>query len=291
MTLNDIQDLHDALPIYGGTIELPAEHIEGSTGVVITKSNVSIVGKGMNMNDAQEANTAAPYRAPTQIKYTGTGVAIQIGTSTQTATTLGTEIKNLSIRGTNNAIAGVRVESNTSNGVVSGRILIENVDVRDFKNSTWGVGVDLHYGISVTLRRVHVHNNNRGIWPRWGNDYVFDGIIARHNLQGIRASAFDGLWIGGGSVIESNDYQGFILSMEDHCYRLTLADTWLENNNVISSGVNDAIFIQPDVSGTYLNGLTLRNVKFNGGRGNIGYTNVNSIRYENITWNTGVFYS
>ena len=269
MRLSDIQDQINALPIYGGTIELPAEQIDGGNGeeVVITKSNVRILGRGMNMSDASEANTAQAYRAPTQIKYTGSGVAIQIGTATQTTPVYGTELHDFSVRGTSSGTAGICVEGNTSTGVLSGRVLIENVDARDFTAAN-ACGFDLHYGIGVTLRRPHAFHNNYGIRVRWGNSTTIEDCTVRHNGHGIHAKAFRRLSIGG--VIESNDGPGVVLSMEDLCEDLQFSNVWFENNNVVASSdphANNAIFICSAVSGAELNLFGLHGVIFNGGPG------------------------
>lgn len=292
MRLSDIKAWHDALPIYGGTLVLPAEQIDGTDGeeVVITKSNVRIVGQGMNMHDAQEANTTVAYRAPTQIKYTGTGIPIQIGTPAQTAPTLGTELKGFSLRGTDAALGGIKVNVGAG-GFVSGRILIEDVDVRDFKNPTACAGIDINWGVDVKLRRVHAHNNHRGIWVKWGTALDFESCVVRHNWQGYYLAAFMGLSMRGRGVVESNDYSGILVNMEDNCSDLVIKEQHIENNNIISSGINNAVHVRAAVAGCKLSLFRMENMRFDGGRGDFGY-DAGTLDYQEvhqIRWNNGTY--
>ena len=284
MRMSDIQALHDLLPAWGGVIELPAEEIEGGNGeeIIITKP-VRLIGKGMNMSDSQLS------RGLTQFNYTGSGVAVQLGTPAQATPLYGVELKDFTIKNTGgNGVAGIRVTGNTSQGILTARVLMENVDARGFSGGL-GVGIDLNYGISVTLRRCHVHQNMYGVRVRWGNGYHFDGLIARHNGQGVRGDAFNGLTLTGWTILESNDYSGLLVSMVDNCRDLILDQVWVENNNIIASGANDGVFIQPEIAGMYLNFFTMRHVHFDGGRGNVGTTNVNYAKYERIRWNNGTY--
>lgn len=284
MTLSDIKVAYDALPASGGVIELPAGQITGSTGdeLVITKP-VRLLGHGMNMSDSQLS------QGITEICYTGTGVPIQIGSPTMPSSLYGVELKDFSVKGTSNGTAGIRVTGNIPQGILSGRILIENVDCRYF-NGGAGVGFDLNYGITVTLRRTHAHMNGYGYRVRWGNGYLMDGVLARHNAQGIRADAFNGLTITGWSVLESNNNSAIVVLTQDNCRDLILDQVWIENNNVVSSSLNDAVYIGADVSGTNLDLFRMTDVNFDGGRGNLGgMGNVSYQEMKRIRWNNGTY--
>lgn len=282
--LSDIQYLHDLMPSHGGVIELPAGVIDGKNGeeVVITKP-VKIIGKGMNMSDSQ--NSAAL----TQINYSGNGVAVQIGRSDQANPLYGVELRNFGIKCTGSGTAGILLEGNTNLGTLTSRCLIEDVDARGFVT---GCGIDLHYGIGITLRRVHAHNNGSGIRVRWGNVYEFDGVICRHNLYGIRADAFNALHIGGGSVLESNNGPGLFVCLEDHCSNLSLEKTWLENNNVqVTSTDNQMHVVASDlVPLAKLTLLEMSKLNFNGSRGgDLFLSSAVHVTQSRIKWSNGTF--
>jgi hypothetical protein len=243
LRFSDIQAMHDALPAWGGVIDLPAEEINGGNGeeIVITKP-VKIRGKGMNMSDAQAS------RAVTQLNYSGSGVAITIGTTDQTAPLYGVELSNFGLRNAGgDGIAGIRITGNIPQGILTARVLIENVDVRFFNGR--GTGFDLNYGISITLRRTHAHLNMYGYRVRFGNAYDFDGIIARHNAQGVRIDQANGLTVRGRSVIESNDGPGILALIEDHSEQITIKDSWIEGNNVLPSSIQYQIYFAAAVPG------------------------------------------
>lgn len=288
MRLGDIKDWHNALPSTGGFLQLPDGPIDyrvPGEEVVITKNNVKISGHGCNMSDSESS------RAISQINYTGTGVAIQIGASNQGNSVVGTELRDFGIKGSGNGIAGVLVEGNVNDGILNGRILLENLDTRGFLT---GCGVDLHYGISVTLRRLHAFRNQFGVRIRWGNGYKLDNCVMRHNVHGVRAIAFRILSILD-SIIESNDGPGLVLLMEDVCEMLTVSGTWFENNNVVPSGdanANNAVYIAAAIPAAGLKSWSLRNSIFNGGPGGDLYHDNLKVEHfdpRHVRWSNGTF--
>jgi len=119
------QDSHDQLTT-GGTIYLTKDYYSYATGLVVTNEFVHVEGESLG-------NVAS---VGTVLHYTGSGVAVQIGSSTSSDNIHGVWVRNLMIEGTTSGAGGIK----SYNAIY---MTLENLHIREFYNG---------YGITVSSK-------------------------------------------------------------------------------------------------------------------------------------------
>jgi hypothetical protein len=221
-----IQAAINALGASGGVVYLPkGAYFIGAIALTITSNSTQLVGAGGDFDETSATD------APTMIRYTGTGSAISVGSARMTAVLHGIVIRDLEVRGTPGAVAGIHFHYNNPASAFVARSLVENVSVQGFTGAA-AAGIRFDFGVSNTLRRTNTFLNTSGIRIDAGTAYHLDGVISRINTgQGVHVKFANGLLIDGMSVLESNDGSGFYLEGIDHSRNIYVIDNHFEDNN------------------------------------------------------------
>ncbi len=199
----------------------------GEQSINITRNNVQIIGQGADFDDTSGTD------APTLINYSGSDSAFNL-------TAFGTVLRYFGIGGTGRGKSGICLKYDAAANTFPARTLIENISVKGFST---GAGIMCEFGVSTTLRRINVSENLIGCWIKAGTVYNLDGVLCRTNsAYGLEADSFNGLFIHGGSVFESNMSSGLLCLLNDDAFNLDIRDSWFENNNRVVTGTHSQIY-------------------------------------------------
>lgn len=195
----------------GGTIFIPAgNYLITGTGIFIDTPQVTLLGEGM----CNQEDVAQTY-ATSNLQYTGTGFAINIGQNAPYSFSnylFGVQLKNFGIKGTATAQGGILIgKANINYAPV--RFHMENVSVMYCSNASAGHGILINYCVSGYFTNIYSYKNRNGVTIEGGTTLNFDSLITRGNTNfgmfvDTGTNSTTDLTIDSQSIFESNGNEG-----------------------------------------------------------------------------------